>query len=151
MTKEEVLDAYSVVSLYWKDRLLEAYPQYLKENFFEDGKIYTYENTIFQYYPINISAYTKDFSEKLESQSFSNYIKNKAKYCFRVLDRETITKFLREEASRRGYKIGTKYLYMGNLNLIGGDVFIYYSNGDHLTDGYGGAVYDKGVWSQIIT
>jgi len=60
------------------------------------------------------------------------------------------------EYANKHYPIGTVYksaeytnLSLSNCTVQGR--FTYYSNDDYITDGYGGFVYYKGKWSDIIS
>lgn len=69
----------------------------------------------------------------------------------RLATPEEIKAYLIKEAERRGYKAGVEYMDRGSkevLSLCMG--YSYYINGDYLTDGYGGAVYQFGKWAEII-
>ena len=54
MTKDEILEAYECVSEFWKEKLRTKYPELFVETILEEGKIYTFENIIFQYYNNNV-------------------------------------------------------------------------------------------------
>lgn len=150
LSRDEVMDLYEDVSDYWKERLVKKYPEYFKLGFIE-GEVYTFGNTIFQYYKDTKGSYTLDDFEYCESSGYISYLEDKFFNCKVVTDENILNRFFRREAERRGYFISTKYKdYQKQQPVTVGGEFFYYIKDKLLTDGYGGAVYRGNKWSQII-
>ncbi len=63
--------------------------------------------------------------------------------------KQASNELLLEEARRR-YPVGTMYDHYGVICTVCGDFILYeYNDGVKISDGYGGSVYDRGVWSNI--
>ena len=150
LSRDEVMDLYEDVSEYWKERLVNKYPEYFKLGFIE-GEVYSFANTIFQHYNDTLGYYTLDDFEYYHKPGHIRYVRNNFFKCKVVTDENILKEFFKCEAKRRGYSIGTKYMdFRRKKPVTVYKEFFYYVEDKQLTDGCGGSVYLKNKWAEII-
>ena len=85
----------------------------------------------------------------MSNPEWSNALCLNLDYTWLPASEEEVKDALMEEAKRRGYKNGVRYMCYDMVQEIENmDGMNYYAYGI-LTDGYGGHIYDNGEWSEI--
>ncbi len=152
MDRDVVLDLYEDVCDYWKEKLRNKYPLYFNKQLIE-GKIYKFNQLIFQYYPENINVYGIDDFEDFNAIFTPQYFIYHSESCTEVTNDYLLQTFFKCEAKKRGYKDGTVYvdkLTGKNQILCYFDDLWYYHAANKLIDGSGGAIFRDGKWAEII-
>jgi hypothetical protein len=153
MDRDVVLDLYEDVCDYWKEKLRNKYPLYFNKELVE-GKVYKFNQVIFQYYPENISVYGIDDFEEFGGIITPQYFIHHSDSCTEVTDNSLLQTFFKREAKRRGYKDGSIYVdsfRKEKVTLVSFDNLYYFGYVENmLTDGHGGAIFRDGKWAEII-